>query len=279
MLVLGEIKFWEVIALFLTSLMICSLSASKLTHSEAKKYNDFTNELGFTSDKVYVNRFNGSEQWKAKQKLEKYDKNRYGIFEIDRHHKISDKSQLEKAWKLYSNTYDNAKARGWFDIENGLSDSYSNSQISNSHYPSEKFLYDDKVLDPKRPEYLMYYKDPDTGYQKLLGVMFMANKIDNTQKQVGGSLTKWHYHYSSSEQCYKNKVYNIGFNKTCEGSYSKVSPEMLHVWFINRKNGPFATNMGAEPADYARIPDKVSKKEFKHRLWKSYPKDLLMCKR
>lgn len=275
-------KTLKLTSAIITLFIISGFSTANLTHKEAKTYQESIQNQG--ENKIQLNHL-GYSKFEVNDDLDKQNINKTGILEINRfHNQIANKSQVNKAWNLYSDTYRNAKKKGWFNIGKGFKDSYFNSSISPSHYPNRKFLYDGRVLDPSKPEYLMYFEDEDTGQQKLLGVMFMTNKINETGPQIGGPLTRWHYHRFPSERCFENNVLNLGSksllnkNEKCRGSLSEISPEMLHVWFIERNRGPFSTNMKANAEDYPKIPDKYSKNEFKHKLWKSYPNELLQCK-
>lgn len=147
-----------------------------------------------------------------------------------------------------------AEAHGWFDFENGLADGYhvsvdaSGERDADTHYRNDEFLLDDRVLDCDRPEYLMYYPNPD-GTQKLVGLMFLARRIGEHGPQIGGPLTVWHFHVWSSEQCMEHGIIVTGDPKDgeCKGGVRGTrSPEMLHVWFVDRPDGPFSTSMHLE---------------------------------
>ena len=89
----------------------------------------------------------------------------------------------------------------------------------------------------------MYYKTKDGEF--LLGVMYLA--IGERGPQVGGPLSKWHYHIDR-RMCYERGVLPIGTvqeDGSCEKGFPNVrSPEMLHVWFFDHPEGKYATTMG-----------------------------------
>lgn len=273
-------KYITCLAFFFILVFQTWFVSSASMHHELSQYQD-TIEMD-DNDMIQLNHYRRPSEWQVDQ-INKSNIDKKGIVEINRFQgEIANKIQVKNSWELYNKTYNSAKEKGWFNISKGLNDSYFNSSISSSHYPSRKYLYDGEVLNPKKPEYLMYYLDREAGKQKLLGVMFMTNRLNETGRQIGGSLSKWHYHRFSDVRCYEENVLNLGpkfalEDRGCNGTFSKISPEMLHVWFIERRNGPFSTGMGANAAYHQSIPEKMSKKEFTENLWKSYPDEILQC--
>jgi hypothetical protein len=52
------------------------------------------------------------------------------------------------------------------------------------HFMSEEFLLDDRILDPERPEFLMYYATPEG--MALTGLMFYVRSVGDWGPQIGG---------------------------------------------------------------------------------------------
>jgi hypothetical protein len=140
-----------------------------------------------------------------------------------------------------------AVAHGWHDFEKGLADGFD-SQDDERHYENQAFMLDDRILDCDRPEFLMYYPNPD-GTKELVGFMFFARTTTERGPQIGGPLTIWHFHRWSNMQCTINGIIAVGWavDGECEeGVGSHRSAEMLHVWLIDRPNGPISTAMHLE---------------------------------
>ena len=155
--------------------------------------------------------------------------------------------QQESADTLVRESYESAQKYGWFDYESGLNDGFELSFKGSGdgvHYVSPKNSFDDKLLDPDYPEYLMYYDTP-LG-KKLFGFMYFVRTPDEIGPQVGGPLTLWHYHEWSDGRCLIGGLLKSAKdeNGNCiEGDLTYKSPQMLHVWFVDHPKGPFATQM------------------------------------
>ena len=140
---------------------------------------------------------------------------------------------------------------GWNDEEKGRADGFSVARgadgtvLDDVHYMNSEFMLDDRILDCDHPEYLMYYaqaeKEPE-----LVGFMFYVRSLAERGPQIGGPRTVWHFHRWTTLQCWDGML-PVGWamdGKTCDrGVGSHRSPEMLHVWLIDRPNGPFSTSM------------------------------------
>ena len=96
-----------------------------------------------------------------------------------------------------------------------------------------------------KPEFLMYYDTPEG--KGLAGLMFYVNKPRDWGPQIGGPLPLWHYHVWAPIQCLRGEMLLVGTadeQGRCEqGLPMQRSPEMLHVWFIDRPKGPFTSSM------------------------------------
>lgn len=180
-------------------------------------------------------------------------------------------TQLENAWKLYSDTYDNASQRNWFNKSEGLDSGYFNWEGDAFHYPHRTYTRQNGTLNPKKPEFLMYYTDPENRSNTILaGVMFQTSHVDKHGKQIGGPITEWHYHYFDPKVClaYWGAVSNveiIGENgEKCPYNtiISDKSYEMLHVWFVDHPESQFSSDMVISREVLSNGTEKLSKEEF-----------------
>jgi hypothetical protein len=93
----------------------------------------------------------------------------------------------------------------------------------------------------------MYHPTSD-GTKELAGFMFFARTPTERGPQIGGPLTVWHFHIWRVAQCMVDDLLDVGWEIEggCEtGVPSHRSAEMLHVWLIDRPNGPFSSAMHA----------------------------------
>ena len=119
------------------------------------------------------------------------------------------------------------------------------------HTPNEGYERDDRVLDPERPESLVYAMGPHGPI--LLGALFQVPGFGDVGPAVGGPLTIWHGH----EQ--------ICFSLVPPGLTGIVSPlggcpvgslsiprtvEMMHVWTVPGAPQPFGELEDAWRAAY-----------------------------
>lgn len=111
---------------------------------------------------------------------------------------------------------------------------------STVHYVNPAYLQDGSVLDPARPEALIY---ANTGRGPVLAAgMYLMNRPGEPGPEVGGCLTRWHTH---TDLCFSPETLEVvGFvtgDGTCsQGSISYVPPDMMHVWVVDVPGGPFA---------------------------------------
>jgi hypothetical protein len=109
------------------------------------------------------------------------------------------------------------------------------------HASNPAYEHDDRVLDPARPETLVYAVAPD-GRPVLMGAMFLMPKIGQPGPTIGGPLTVWHAHQ------------HICFSLTPPGLTGVLSPlgacpigsidlpltaEMIHIWIVPGAPEPF----------------------------------------
>ena len=138
-----------------------------------------------------------------------------------------------------------AEEKGWFDYETARADGFELLFRDEVHYFHREHLRDGKTLDPERPEFLMFY-DTAEG-KKLVGLMFLVSEPGERGPQIGGPDTVWHYHIWSELQCLEDGLRAVADpdedGRCARGIATHKSPEMLHLWFIEHPEGPFATNM------------------------------------
>ena len=150
--------------------------------------------------------------------------------------------ERETAKKLTERSYETATRNRWFDFNKVKADGFVLS--SQSHYVNEKYVFDDAVLDPERPEFVMFYDTPEG--KKFTGYMFLINEPLARGPQIGGPLTLWHYHIFSDDLCFERGLIIVGLpenGKCTRGLPQRRSPEMLHVWLIDHPSGQFSSQM------------------------------------
>ena len=157
-------------------------------------------------------------------------------------------NQVIAAERLVEQSFQAARRNRWFDFAKGMSDGYKQSAGDPNHYSNLEFIVDEAVLDPERPEVLMYYPTP-TG-PKLTGVMFLVRTPEEQGAQVSGPFTRWHYHVWPELTCLLH-----GILMTTRAPCSDInevatyrSPEMMHVWLVDHPGGAFATPMQLDPS-------------------------------
>lgn len=200
----------------------------------------------------YVRRFRPFEEvWRRESEISSAPQ-RYPamvIWEVSNYPPASTPTpqQQRAADELVERCRSAAATHGWYDYEKARADGFDQSD-DERHYENETFMLDDAILDCDRPEYLMYYPRED-GVRELVGFMFFARTATERGPQIGGPLTTWHFHQWSKEQCALNEVLLVGWavDGSCEeGVPTHRSAEMLHLWLIDRPDGPFSTSMYLE---------------------------------
>lgn len=122
-----------------------------------------------------------------------------------------------------------------------------------AHYHNQAFHTDGRIVDPSKPEDLMYLRLAD-GTTKLVGVMFLMPNSTQAGPRVAGPLTAWHAH---DNLCFSATLGRIsGFTdsngKCAAGSvFMGKTPEMMHVWLVDNPNGVFSDDM--EPAALIKL--------------------------
>jgi hypothetical protein len=131
------------------------------------------------------------------------------------------------------------------------------------HFVNWSMVDDGHILDPARPESLVYeYRD---GKQQIAAAMYMLpfGSRFTDAPDVGGALTQWHVH---SDLCLTNDPVQktlsglVAINGVCPAGSSKAgNTPMLHVWVVPNPCGPFAAlegvGAGQVPAGQTRLCD------------------------
>jgi hypothetical protein len=111
------------------------------------------------------------------------------------------------------------------------------------HYFNPAYVTDGRVLDPARPEGLLY-AHTDRG-PVVVAAVYLMNRAGEPGRAVGGCLTAWHAH---DNLCSTNPAKGLitGFripSGTCpRGQVPWAAPPMLHTWVIDVPGGPFAAH-------------------------------------
>lgn len=133
-----------------------------------------------------------------------------------------------------------AEAAGFRSIGDGFT--------GDEHFLNQEFIRDDVVLDPDRPESLVYkYVN---GVRTLEAAMYMlppGTSLDDVP-DIGGKLTQWHVHDNLCFRLTPDGPKIAGLTSgdgTCSGGLVK-GPEMpmIHVWITPHRCGPFAALEG-----------------------------------
>jgi hypothetical protein len=153
-------------------------------------------------------------------------------------------AELEGATRLVTET--RAAAARFADIEAARAEGYyqvAPPRNGLAHYLNAGYTRDGRILDPERPESLVYLRLTDGRWQ-LVGVLYRMPSPDQPGPRVGGPLTAWHAH---DNLCTANGrvVGTIVDGRCTNGTWSKT-PEMLHVWLVDNPDGVFSDDM--EPA-------------------------------
>jgi hypothetical protein len=107
----------------------------------------------------------------------------------------------------------------------------------------EKKAYgkDGKVLDPARPELLMYAIAD--GKATLLSAVYTVPYAGRDAPTPGGPLTRWHSH----NVCLSWLLPGFGVVSiygTCPPfSVTVTVPQMMHVWVVDNPGGPYADSV------------------------------------
>jgi hypothetical protein len=138
------------------------------------------------------------------------------------------------------------------DVAAALADGYRPDKAGDGldvHFENKERSGDGAVLDPARPEMLVYARAG--GRAALLGVAFRMPRAGQRGPQIGGASTTWHAH----NICVGPVPPGFGLVTpygTCPFLTAEVTlPEMMHVWVVESPAGPFADSLPKEVAQRA----------------------------
>jgi hypothetical protein len=164
--------------------------------------------------------------------------------------------QRAAADELVRRGKDAARRNNWHDFEQASRDGFYSFGDA-IHFVNKENVFDDRLLDPDHPEFLIYYQTEQG--RRLAGFMFYVVGAGDHGPQLGGPLTVWHYHVWNKAHCLVKGLLGSGLAdsraRCAQGEPSYYSPEMIHVWIIDRSEGPFHTGMNLSPADFRLFQD------------------------
>jgi hypothetical protein len=109
------------------------------------------------------------------------------------------------------------------------------------HYGDPAYLHDGAVLDPARPESLVYAFSADHRTAYLLGAMYLMDDPTATPPDPGGCETLWHDHTNLCLAPGVGMVGTVAADGSCPaGSTNATTTLMMHVWSIDVPAGPFS---------------------------------------
>jgi hypothetical protein len=111
-------------------------------------------------------------------------------------------------------------------------------QVRFLHVPNPSWRADGRVLDPARPETLVYWNGPGDRLT-LVGVMYTAARGSHGPA-VGGPITRWHDHESCRDPATRAKLGRPVDGVCPDGQVYRRSGEMMHVWFTDDLATAFA---------------------------------------
>lgn len=113
------------------------------------------------------------------------------------------------------------------------------------HYVNPAFIADDTILDPDKPESLVF--DTTVTPKKLVAAMYMMTPGSTLADvpDIGGPLTQWHIHNNLCFTAGGRVAALTGADGTCPASLIKgPATPMIHVWIVPHRCGPFAALEG-----------------------------------
>jgi hypothetical protein len=141
--------------------------------------------------------------------------------------------------------------------------SIGDSVTGDEHYVKWAYVDDGDILDPKKPESLVY--EWRGGKQSLVAAMFMLpfGSHFTDIPDVGGALTQWHVHRDlclTDDPEQKIVAGLTSVDAACRPGTTKAGDTpMLHVWIVPNECGPFAAlegiGAGQVPAGQTRLCD------------------------
>lgn len=128
------------------------------------------------------------------------------------------------------------------DVKVAMADGYA--QITQdlpgiaAHFVKAAYLADSVVMDPTKPEFLLYTKRLD-GNWRLVGTMFYGGPGAEPAPNYFGALDAWHLH---ENLCFgANGVRTAANQAQCQGGlFVRKTNWQLHVWTVDDADGVFA---------------------------------------
>jgi hypothetical protein len=141
--------------------------------------------------------------------------------------------------------------------------SIGDASTGDEHFVKWAYVNDGHVLDPQKPESLVY--ENRAGKQSLVAAMFMLpfGSHFTDIPDVGGALTQWHVHRDlclTDDPQQKIVAGLTSVDGACRPGTEKAGDTpMLHVWIVPNACGPFAAleviGAGQVPAGQTRLCD------------------------
>jgi hypothetical protein len=119
----------------------------------------------------------------------------------------------------------------------------ANATGTDVHIDNPGFKKDGRVLDPERPETLVYAIEG--GRATLLGVVYVMEQAGVPAPQPGGPITRWHAHNICLTALPPGFGIVSPFGSCPALSLNVTTPEMMHVWVVDNPAGPFAEGLDA----------------------------------
>jgi hypothetical protein len=128
------------------------------------------------------------------------------------------------------------------------------------HYINIKYyqasLSGGPVINPAKPQSLVYANTPKGAV--LVSTMYITAPGTTSPPQPGGCLTQWHLHINL---CFGSfgTVVGLAHDGNCPaGTVNRVTPPMLHVWYVPIPGGPTAVDAPdrqvVRAAEHVRAP-------------------------
>ena len=177
-------------------------------------------------------------------------------------HTITVPSQFEnvtpeqRRWAddFYERSLDAALQNGWFDFDTAMAQGFQKDRVNRTHFPHLGNMFDDVILDPERPEWLVYHDSPDG--KVLMAFMFFTRELEDEGPTPAGPLALWHWHPYDKVRCAIGGIWTVGAadddGKCTEGDPVTKTPEMFHVWFVDHPLGRY-TEMKIVPEYWQNV--------------------------
>jgi hypothetical protein len=135
-----------------------------------------------------------------------------------------------------------AEAEGFRTIGDGFT--------GHEHYINWSYLDDGHLLDPDRPESLVYQTFRDGRPRQLVAAMYMLGSTDTLDDvpDLGGALTQWHVHedlcFTDTPGDHKVRALTRPDGTCAPPLVKPAQGPMIHVWITPHECGPFASLEG-----------------------------------